>query len=127
MSVASEGRAPVTIDADVEFLTEQIEALEASGQKDSVDDGDLYDFGIRWGAALAGRLPRLVHYSALGLLDEADQHRFESLCEELRRVSGLAERLGLPRPVLPGEEAATAKGRRHLRMRSRLPKHRSRG
>ncbi|MGD1279691.1 hypothetical protein ACKUUI_09810 [Mycobacterium seoulense] len=80
MSVASQGRAPIAIDADVEFLTRQIEALEALGRKDSVDEGEVYDVSVRWGVALAGRLPRLVHYSSLGLLDDADRHRFESLC-----------------------------------------------
>ncbi|OBI39882.1 hypothetical protein A5709_10715 [Mycobacterium sp. E1386] len=124
--MASEGRAPVSIDPDVEFLAEQIEALRALGQKDSVDDDELYDLSVRWGAALAGRLPRLVHYSSLGLLDDADQHRFQSLCEDLRGVAGLAEKLGLPRPALPGDQIARAKGRR-LRMRSRSPKPSSPG
>ncbi|WP_082939621.1 hypothetical protein [Mycobacterium sp. 852014-50255_SCH5639931] len=124
MSVASEGRAPVSIDADVEFLAEEIAALQALGRKDSVDDGELYDFSVRWGAALAGRLPRLVHYSSLGLLDDTDERRFRSLCEDLRGVSGIAEKFGLPRPALPGDQIAPAKGRRRLRTRSRSPKPR---
>lgn len=127
MSVASEGRAPVGIDADVEFLTRQIEALEALGRKDSVDEGEVYDVSVRWGAALAGRLPRLVHYNSVGLLDDADRHRFESLCAELLRVSGLAVKFGLPRPVLPGDEVAPKKRRHHFRMPSRSPKRTSRG
>lgn len=124
--MASDGRTPVGIDADVEFLAEQLEALKALGAKDSVDDGDVYDFSIRWGAGLAGRLPRLVHYDSLGLLDQADRQRFQRLCAELRAVSDVAGKLGLPRPVLPGEKAATASGHRHFKMRSRLPKRRSR-
>ncbi|WP_082969832.1 hypothetical protein [Mycobacterium sp. E3305] len=125
MSVASEGRAPVTIDTDVELLAAQIQALEALGRKDLVEDGEVYDFSVRWGAVLAGRLPRLVHYSSLGLLDDADRHRFESLCADLRRVSESAERLGLPRPVLSDDRAATTKTHRRLRMRSRSPMRRS--
>ncbi|OBG63560.1 MULTISPECIES: hypothetical protein [unclassified Mycobacterium] len=125
MSVASEGRAPVTIDADVELLAAQIQALEALGRKDLVEDGEVYDFSVRWGAVLAGRLPRLVHYSSLGLLDDADRHRFESLCADLSRVSESAERLGLPRPVLSDDRAATTKTHRRLRMRSRSPMRRS--
>jgi hypothetical protein len=125
--MAPETREQVSIDEDVEFLGEQIEALEGLGRKNSVDDAEVYDFSVRWGTALAGRLPRLVHYSSLGLLDDADQHRFQSLCERLRRVSGIAERFGLPRPVLSGEDAATAKGHRRLKTRSALPKRRSRG
>lgn len=125
MDTASEGRASVAIDADVEFLAEQIEALEALGRKDSVDDGEFYDLSVRWGAALAGRLPRLVHYGSLGLLDDADQQRFSSLCADLRRVSDLAESLGLPRPALSAGEAATANRHRGFRMPSRSPKRRS--
>ncbi|BBY01861.1 hypothetical protein [Mycobacterium seoulense] len=127
MSVASQGRAPIAIDADVEFLTRQIEALEALGRKDSVDEGEVYDVSVRWGVALAGRLPRLVHYSSLGLLDDADRHRFESLCTGLRGVSGLAEKLGLPRPVLPGDEVAPKKRHHQFRMPLRSSKRRSQG
>ncbi|OBI00608.1 hypothetical protein A5678_18350 [Mycobacterium sp. E2733] len=124
--MAPETRGQVSIDDDVTLLTEQIDALEALGRKNSVDDAEVYDFSVRWGAALAGRLPRLVHYSSLGLLDDADQHRFQSLCERLRRVSGIAERFGLPRPVLSGESAASPKGHRRIKTRSPLPKRRSR-
>lgn len=127
MSVASDGRAPVAIDADVEMLAEQVEALQALGRKSSVEDGEVYDVSVRWGAALAGRLPRLVHYSSLGLLDKADRRRFDSLCEQLRGVSGLAEKLGLPCPVLPGEATASAKRRHRLRVRSRSAARRSPG
>ncbi|OBG58430.1 hypothetical protein A5703_03315 [Mycobacterium sp. E188] len=115
----------MTIDADVELLAAQIQALEALGRKDLVEDGEVYDFSVRWGAVLAGRLPRLVHYSSLGLLDDADRHRFESLCADLSRVSESAERLGLPRPVLSDDRAATTKTHRRLRMRSRSPMRRS--
>lgn len=91
--------APITIDDDVEWLTEQIAALNQLGHKDEVSEGERYDFSIRWGTALAGRLPRLVHYSSRGLLDEADQRRFQSLCDELRRLSDVIDRLGLAQPV----------------------------
>lgn len=120
MSVTPEVRRPVDIDDDVEFLAEQVEALKALGRKDSVDEGEVYDVSIRWGAALAGRLPRLAHYDSLGALDQGDQQRFRALCEELRSVSEVAQRLGLPRPVLPGEKAAGRRRHRHFRMRSRL-------
>lgn len=124
MNVASE--APTGIDTDIALLAEQVQALRALGRRHrSADDGEVYDFSIRWGAALAGRLPRLVHYSSAGLLDEADEHRFVSLCQELRATSDTAERLGLPRPVLPGDEDATQRGHRRFRTRSRLATRRS--
>jgi hypothetical protein len=125
MSVASTDRAPVNIDADVEILTQQVETLRELGQKES-SEGEVYDFSIRWGVALAGRLPRLVHYSSQGLLNAADQRRFQSLCDELRAVSDIANRLGLVRPVLPGDREATANGHRQLKMRSRFLKRRQR-
>lgn len=100
MSAAQQdNRAAVGIDDDIELLTEQITALKELGHKDDVDDDEIYDLSIRWGTALAGRLPRLVHYSSLGSLDEADQRRFQLLCDELRAVSDLIDRFAFARPV----------------------------
>ena len=110
-----ENPAPITIDDDVEWLTEQIQALKQLGQKDEVTDGEKYDFSIRWGTALAGRLPRLVHYSSRGLLDEADERRFQALCDELRGLSNLIDRIGLAQPVFT--EPRPAKSRRGLLFR----------
>jgi hypothetical protein len=90
--------APVTIDDDVEWLTEQIEALKQLGRQDEVDEGQKYDFSIRWGTAMAGRLRRLVHYSARGVLADADERRFQALCDELNGLSDLIDRIGLARP-----------------------------
>ena len=107
--------APITIDDDVEWLTEQITALKQLGRQGEVDDGKKYDFSIRWGTALAGRLPRLVHYSSRGLLDEADERRFQELCDELRGLSDLIDRIGLAQPVFT--EQKPAKSRRGLMSR----------
>jgi hypothetical protein len=107
--------APITIDDDVEWLTEQIDALKQLGQKGQVSDGEKYDFSIRWGTALAGRWPRLVHYSSRGLLDEADERRFQALCDELRGLSDLIGRIGLAQPVFT--EQKPAKSRRGHRFR----------
>jgi hypothetical protein len=114
--------APVTVDDDVEWLTEQIQALKQLGRQDDVDDGEKYDFSIRWGTALAGRLPRLVHYSSRGLLAEADERRFQALCDELRGLSDLIDRIGLARPVFTSAaerrlEPKPANSRRGLRFR----------
>jgi hypothetical protein len=106
---------PITIDDDVEWLTEQITALKQLGQNDEVDEGKKYDFSIRWGTALAGRLPRLVHYSSRGLLDETDERRFQELCDELRGLSELIDRIGLAQPVFT--EQKPAKSRRGLTSR----------
>jgi hypothetical protein len=77
-----------------------------------VTDGQKYDFSIRWGTALAGRLPRLVHYSSRGLLDEADERRFQALCDEMRGLADLIERIGLVQPVFSAAPPAAAQRRR---------------
>ncbi len=110
-----ENPTPVTIDDDVEWLTEQIEALKQLGQQDEVDEGKKYDFSIRWGTALAGRLPRLVHYSSRGLLDDADKRRFQLLCDELRGLSPLIDRIGVAQPVFTEQKPATSRRGRLLR------------
>lgn len=101
---------PIHIDDDVQWLTEQIQALKRLGKHNEVDPCEKYDFSIRWGTALAGRLPRLVHYSSRGLLDEADQRRFQELCDELRGLSELIDRIGLVQPVF--DDSALKKTRR---------------
>jgi hypothetical protein len=111
-----EDNAPrISIDDDVEWLTEQILALKELGQKDDVDDGQKYDFSIRWGTALAGRLPRLVYYSSRGLLDEADERRVQQLFDELKGLSDLIDRMGLVQPAFT--EPTPAKSRRVRRLR----------
>lgn len=113
MSAAQEqNRGPVSIDDDMELLTEQIHALKELAQKDEVDEEESYDFSIRWGTALAGRLRRLVHYSSLGQLDEADERRYQALCEELRGLSDLIDRFGLAQPIFTDSPPASAKRHR---------------
>lgn len=100
---------PVRIDDDVEWLDEQITALKQLGTRHDVSEEQRYDFSIRWGTALAGRLQRLVHYSNLGDLAEADAERFRSLREELQSLSALIDRFGLARPMFTELPPATAK------------------
>jgi len=113
-------RAAVDIDDDVELITEQIKALKELGKKDDeapISEGQRYDFSIRWGTVLAGRLRRLVHYSSLGQLEDADESRFHALCDELRTLSHLIDRFRLAQPVFTVAAPATAK--RFLRRRDR--------
>jgi hypothetical protein len=107
----SETPARITVDDDIEWLTEQVEVLRQFGRQDQVSDGDKYDFSIRWGAALAGRLPRLVHYSSRGLLEPADEHRFQALCDDLRGLSDLIARIGLVQPVFSAVPPVTKRRR----------------
>jgi hypothetical protein len=120
MSAAQEHPAAISIDDDVELLTEQIEALKALGEQGEVSGNRIYDFSIRWGTALSGRLPRLVHYSWLGLLDEADESRFRALCTELRGLSDLITRFELAQPVFT--DPPPAKAKRHRVPRRTAPR-----
>lgn len=117
MSATPNNGMPVNIDDDVAFLTEQIEALKQLALRDDVDDEEVYDLNIRWGTALAGRLPRVAHYSSLGQLGDDDQRRFESLRDQLRDLSPLIERFDLTRPKFPGSTDGQASGGRHARKR----------
>jgi len=104
-------RAAVDIDDDVELITEQIKALKELGNKDDeapISEGQRYDFSIRWGTVLAGRLRRLVHYGSLGMLDDADERRFHALCDELRRLSHLIDRFRLAHPAFTDGPPAMA-------------------
>lgn len=113
MSGAQEhDRAPVNIDDDVAWLTDQINGLKELGCMTEVDEEESYDFSIRWGTALSGRLRRLVHYSSLGRLDPADESRYRALCEELRGLSDLINRFGLAQPVFADSPPASAKRHR---------------
>ncbi|WP_375486004.1 hypothetical protein [uncultured Mycobacterium sp.] len=109
MTATPQSRAPIGVDDDFELINEQIQALKQLGAKDELADGERYDFSIRWGAALAGRLRRLVHYSAQGMLSEADERRFQSLCDELRGLSDLIDRFDLAHPVFTDSPPAEAK------------------
>ncbi|BCO36707.1 hypothetical protein BMW24_015535 [Mycobacterium heckeshornense] len=101
----------VNIDDDMQLLTEQIDALKRLGTKHELAEGESYDFSIRWGTALAGRLRRLVHYSTRGLLSDADERRFRSLCDDLRALSDLIDRFELAHPVFT--ERPPVKAKRH--------------
>jgi hypothetical protein len=102
----------VEIDIDVQLITEQIKALKELAQDDDdepISEGRRYDFSIRWGTVLAGRLRRLAHYSALGRLRDADVRRFHALCDELRTLSHLIDRFRLAQPNFTDTPRATAK------------------
>lgn len=91
----------IDIDNDVALITQQIRALRELAKADDeepISEGRRYDFSIRWGTVLAGRLSRLRHYGSLGRLDDADMRRFAALRDELRTLSHLIDRFRLARP-----------------------------
>ncbi len=109
MSTAPHRPASSTVDDDLELLTEQLQALKQLAEQEENDSGQVYTVGVRWGVALSGRLPRLAYYSSLRLLDDADEARYQALCEELRSLSGQIDRFKFARPVFTVPPAAKAK------------------
>ncbi|ORV07929.1 hypothetical protein [Mycobacterium celatum] len=107
---------PIGIDDDFQLINEQIRALKELGAKNELAEGESYDFSIRWGATLAGRFRRLVQYSAQGILSEADERRFQSLCDELRGLSELIGRFDLAQPCWRAADAKVpdTRGKRGL-------------
>ncbi|MGV0634270.1 hypothetical protein ABQE69_11340 [Mycolicibacillus trivialis] len=93
----------VDITDDVSVLTEQIAAVRQLGSRSEVSEATVYDVSIRWGAALAGRQPRLLHYRDRGLLAGADETRVRRLCAELRELSAVSRRLRIAVPRLGDE------------------------
>lgn len=105
-------RTAIEIGDDVELINEQIKALKELGRQDDhapISEGQRYDFSIRWGTVLAGRLRRLVHYRSLGMLDDADERRFRAVCDELRGLSHLIDRFRLARPRFTESPPARAR------------------
>lgn len=99
----------VGADADLDVLFSQVAALRelASDPAQMQDSVRVYDFSIRWGTFLSGRLQRLAHYSGQGELDLSEHARYDALLEELRDAMPLVERLGLARPNVVLPEPAT--------------------
>ncbi len=95
----------VDIDDDLDVIAEQVAVLRDLNTQPHLSDATVYDFSIRWGAVLAGRVPRLVHYRDRGLLSAADVARVHEVCAQLRELSAPARRLGLAVPPLGPADA----------------------
>lgn len=83
----------------------QLAALHelASDPATAADSDRVYDFSIRWGTFLAGRLQRLDHYADRGELDPLERERYAALQDALRAALPDVRRLGLARPARPAE------------------------
>ena len=91
---------PPGIDRDIDMISAGVEELHklASDQQKAQDSARIYDFSIRWGVLMSGRLQRLDHYHQAGELTQDQEHRYGELREELRDAAPQAERLGIARP-----------------------------
>jgi hypothetical protein len=97
---------PPGIDRDLGMISAALEELShlASDEQEAQDSARIYDFSIRWGVLLSGRLKRLDHYHRTGELTENQEIRYQELREELREAAPRAERLGVARPTIPPGE-----------------------
>lgn len=88
------------VDADLDLMFAALKALRelASDPNKARQRGRVYDFSIRWGTLLHGRLERLAYYDGRGELAPDEQERYQALRSELRHSLPLVERLGLARP-----------------------------
>lgn len=94
-------RGTVSAEADLHLLIDLVDALDAlagSADDDTVEEAVRYDFSIRWGTAMSGRLLRLAYYSDRGDLSTADHCRYERLCVRLEQALPQIERFRLAHP-----------------------------
>ena len=91
---------PPGIDRDIEMISAALEGLRqlASDEYSAQDNAKIYDFSIRWGVLLAGRLERLEHYDHAGDLSQDQKRRYRELRRELDKAAPQADRLGIARP-----------------------------
>ncbi|WP_443102785.1 hypothetical protein [Actinomadura sp. 3N407] len=92
------------VSEDLELLEAQVRALRelAGGERDGTR---IYDFGVRWGTYLSGRLERLEHYHRGGDLSADEHERYTALRSRLREVLPIIDELGLGRPRIPLPDA----------------------
>lgn len=97
---------PPGIDRDMDMISAALEELRrlASDKHKAQDDARIYDFSIRWGVLLSGRLLRLDHYHRAEELTPDQERRYRALGQGLMDVTPQAEHLGIARPSIePGD------------------------
>ncbi len=97
---------PPGIDKDMSLVAAGIRglrelALDPVGSENSTR---VYDFSIRWGVLMSGRLKRLEHYYRARVLAQEQERAYRRLRDELEDATPLAEGLGLGRPTVPLED-----------------------
>ena len=100
------GPAPPGIDRDLEMITSGVEALRdlASDTEKAQDGARVYDFSIRWGVLLSGRLKRLEHYYQAEALTDDQVQRYRELRHKLKDAAPQIERLGVAEATVPLED-----------------------
>lgn len=95
------------IERDLGMLFTGIGALRelASDPEKAQDGSRIYDFNVRWGTLMSGRLIRLEHYHRSGELTGDQERCYRELKRELQGATPMIESLGISRPTVPlGED-----------------------
>lgn len=97
---------PPGMDRDLDMLFAEVEALRelASDSEKAEDGARVYDFSIRWGTLMSGRLKRVEHYYRAGELTGDQTRRYRALRRELKSSTHLTDSLGISRPTVPLED-----------------------
>jgi len=97
---------PPGIDEDLSTVAAEIGALRelALDPVGSEDGARVYDFSVRWGVLMSGRLKRLEHYYRTGELTREQEDAYRRLRGELKEATPLAEGLGIGGPTVPLED-----------------------
>lgn len=103
-------------DGDLDLMFEQVDALRRLAHEvEHTDDEEhasalVYDFSIRWGTYVSGRLHRLELGHESGDLDEKADRRYRDLMDELRDVLPITRQLRLTCPTMAQEQPARGTG-----------------
>ncbi len=94
------------VGADIARILEQGDALEelVFGNDGEPEGNQVYDFNVRWGALLAGRLERLRHFYQRDELDDGQRADYLRMEQRLREMVPLTERIDVSRPTAPPED-----------------------
>ena len=98
--------SPPGVETDLDMLASGIEALNdlAADPNGAQDGARVYDFSIRWGVLMSGRLKRLEHYYRAGELAENHRSRYREVRRRLKDAAPLIKRLDIGRPDIPLED-----------------------
>ena len=97
------GPGPPGIGTDLAMIFAETGALRelASDPEGAEDGARIYDFNVRWGTLMSGRLLRLERYHRAGELTQDQERGYRELRNELKEVTPLIEHLGVARPTVP--------------------------
>ncbi len=97
---------PPGIDRDMGMISAALLELRqlSSDQQKAQDGARIYDFSIRWGVLLSGRLERLEYFHQAGELTRDQEDRYRQLKQELGEAAPQAESLGIARPTTAPED-----------------------